>query len=152
MPRKPENFGELALSALAIKEEKEKLRALLKVKEDALKKKNRDVKNQFNTARVAATMSVASTVFAALGVDMYTSVQSACKNPANIEKLNRSGSFDVLFEDDKKILAAIVDFIRNRPDVQNKILDFVDKYRKDLYAQAAKSADLEKLNSEEQHG
>lgn len=55
----------------------------------------------------------------------------------NIKKLNSSGSFDVLFEDDKKILAAIADFIRNRPDVQGEILDFVDRYRKDLYSKAA---------------
>lgn len=137
MPRKPGSFGDAALSALSVNEEKEKLRNELKLKEEALKRKSRSVKEKFNTSRVSATMSVASTVFSALGVDMYTSLQSACKNPMNIKKLNSSGSFDVLFEDDKKILAAIADFIRNRPDVQGEILDFVDRYRKDLYSKAA---------------
>lgn len=137
MPRKPGSFGDAALSALSVNEEKEKLRNELKLKEEALKRKSRSVKEKFNTSRVSATMSVASTVFSALGVDMYTSLQSACKNPMNIKKLNSTGSFDVLFEDDKKILAAIADFIRNRPDVQGEILDFVDRYRKDLYSKAA---------------
>lgn len=110
MPRKPGSFGDAALSALSVNEEKEKLRNELKLKEEALKRKSRSVKEKFNTSRVSATMSVASTVFSALGVEMYTSLQSACKNPANIRRLNNSGSFDVLFDDDKKILLAIADF------------------------------------------
>ena len=108
MPRKPGSFGDAALSALSVNEEKEKLRNELKLKEEALKRKSRSVKEKFNTSRVSATMSVASTVFSALGVEMYTSLQSACKNPANIRRLNNSGSFDVLFDDDKKILLAVI--------------------------------------------
>lgn len=148
MPRKPGSFGDAALSALSINEEKEKLRNELKLKEEALKRKSRSVKEKFNTSRVSATMSVASTVFSALGVEMYTSLQSACKNPANIRRLNNSGSFDVLFDDDKKILLAVADFIRNRPDVQGEIMDFVDKYRKDLYAKTASVDDLNDNNEE----
>ena len=148
MPRKPGSFGDAALSALSVNEEKEKLRNELKLKEEALKRKSRSVKEKFNTSRVSATMSVASTVFSALGVEMYTSLQSACKNPANIRRLNNSGSFDVLFDDDKKILLAIADFIRNRPDVQGEIIDFVDKYRKDLYTKTA-SVDYLNDNNEE---
>lgn len=148
MPRKPGSFGDAALSALSVNEEKEKLRNELKLKEEALKRKSRSVKEKFNTSRVSATMSVASTVFSALGVEMYTSLQSACKNPANIRRLNNSGSFDVLFDDDKKILLAIADFIRNRPDVQGEIMDFVDKYRKDLYAKTASVDDLNDNNEE----
>lgn len=148
MPRKPGSFGDAALSALSVNEEKEKLRNELKLKEEALKRKSRSVKEKFNTSRVSATMSVASTVFSALGVEMYTSLQSACKNPANIRRLNNSGSFDVLFDDDKKILLAIADFIRNRPDVQGEIIDFVDKYRKDLYAKTASVDDLNDNNEE----
>ena len=136
MPRKPGSFGDAALSALSVNEEKEKLRNELKLKEEALKRKSRSVKEKFNTSRVSATMSVASTVF------------SACKNPANIRRLNNSGSFDVLFDDDKKILLAIADFIRNRPDVQGEIIDFVDKYRKDLYAKTASVDDLNDNNEE----
>lgn len=149
MPRKPGSFGDAALSALSVNEEKEKLRNELKLKEEALKRKSRSVKEKFNTSRVSATMSVASTVFSALGVEMYTSLQSACKNPANIRRLNNSGSFDVLFDDDKKILLAVADFIRNRPDVQGEIMDFVDKYRKDLYAKTASVDDLDDDNNEE---
>ena len=148
MPRKPGSFGDAALSALSVNEEKEKLRNELKLKEEALKRKSRSVKEKFNTSRVSATMSVASTVFSALGVEMYTSLQSACKNPANIRRLNNSGSFDVLFDDDKKILLAVADFIRNRPDVQGEIMDFVDKYRKDLYAKTASVDDLNDNNEE----
>ena len=148
MPRKPSSFGDAALSALSVNEEKEKLRNELRLKEEALKRKSRSVKEKFNTSRVSATMSVASTVFSALGVEMYTSLQSACKNPANIRRLNNSGSFDVLFDDDKKILLAIADFIRNRPDVQGEIIDFVDKYRKDLYANTASVDDLNDNNEE----
>lgn len=148
MPRKPGSFGDAALSALSVNEEKEKLRNELKLKEEALKRKSRSVKEKFNTSRVSATMSVASTVFSALGVEMYTSLQSACKNSANIKRLNNSGSFDVLFDDDKKILLAIADFIRNRPDVQGEIIDFVDKYRKDLYAKTASVDDLNDNNEE----
>lgn len=148
MPRKPGSFGDAALSALSVNEEKEKLRNELKLKEEALKRKSRSVKEKFNTSRVSATMSVASTVFSALGVEMYTSLQSACKNPANIRRLNNSGSFDVLFDDDKKILLAVADFIRNRPDVQGEIMDFVDKYRKDLYAKTASVEDLNDNNEE----
>ena len=148
MPRKPSSFGDAALSALSVNEEKEKLRNELKLKEEALKRKSRSVKEKFNTSRVSATMSVASTVFSALGVEMYTSLQSACKNPANIRRLNNSGSFDVLFDDDKKILLAIADFIRNRPDVQGEIMGFVDKYRKDLYAKTASVDDLNDNNEE----
>lgn len=148
MPRKPGSFGDAALSALSVNEEKEKLRNELKLKEEALKRKSRSVKEKFNTSRVSATMSVASTVFSALGVEMYTSLQSACKNPANIRRLNNSGSFDVLFDDDKKILLAIADFIRNRPDVQGEIMDFVDKYRKDLYAKTASVDDLNDNNED----
>lgn len=148
MPRKPSSFGDAALSALSVNEEKEKLRNELKLKEEALKRKSRSVKEKFNTSRVSATMSVASTVFSALGVEMYTSLQSACKNPANIRRLNNSGSFDVLFDDDKKILLAVADFIRNRPDVQGEIMDFVDKYRKDLYAKTASVEDLNDNNEE----
>lgn len=148
MPRKPGSFGDAALSALSVNEEKEKLRNELKLKEEALKRKSRSVKEKFNTSRVFATMSVASTVFSALGVEMYTSLQSACKNPANIRRLNNSGSFDVLFDDDKKILLAVADFIRNRPDVQGEIIDFVDKYRKDLYAKTASVDDLNDNNEE----
>lgn len=148
MPRKPGSFGDAALSALSVNEEKEKLRNELKLKEEALKRKSRSVKEKFNTSRVSATMSVASTVFSALGVEMYTSLQSACKNPANIRRLNNSGSFDVLFDDDKKILLAVADFIRNRPDVQGEIIDFVDKYRKDLYAKTASVDDLNDNNEE----
>ena len=148
MPRKPGSFGDAALSALSVNEEKEKLRNELKLKEEALKRKSRSVKEKFNTSRVSATMSVASTVFSALGVEMYTSLQSACKNSANIRRLNNSGSFDVLFDDDKKILLAIADFIRNRPDVQGEIIDFVDKYRKDLYAKTASVDDLNDNNEE----
>lgn len=148
MPRKPGSFGDAALSALSVNEEKEKLRNELKLKEEALKRKSRSVNEKFNTSRVSATMSVASTVFSALGVEMYTSLQSACKNPANIRRLNNSGSFDVLFDDDKKILLAIADFIRNRPDVQGEIMDFVDKYRKDLYAKTASVDDLNDNNEE----
>lgn len=148
MPRKPSSFGDAALSALSVNEEKEKLRNELKLKEEALKRKSRSVKEKFNTSRVSATMSVASTVFSALGVEMYTSLQSACKNPANIRRLNNSGSFDVLFDDDKKILLAVADFIRNRPDVQGEIMDFVDKYRKDLYAKTASVDDLNDNNEE----
>ena len=149
MPRKPGSFGDAALSALSVNEEKEKLRNELKLKEEALKRKSRSVKEKFNTSRVSATMSVASTVFSALGVEMYTSLQSACKNPANIRRLNNSGSFDVLFDDDKKILLAIADFIRNRPDVQGEIIDFVDKYRKDLYAKTASVDDLNDNNEDD---
>nr|WP_177508550.1 hypothetical protein [Phascolarctobacterium succinatutens] len=149
MPRKPGSFGDAALSALSVNEEKEKLRNELKLKEEALKRKSRSVKEKFNTSRVSATMSVASTVFSALGVEMYTSLQSACKNPANIRRLNNSGSFDVLFDDDKKILLAIADFIRNRPDVQGEIMDFVDKYRKDLYAKTASVDDLNDNNEDD---
>ena len=148
MPRKPGSFGDAALSALSVNEEKEKLRNELKLKEEALKRKSRSVKEKFNTSRVSATMSVSSTVFSALGVEMYTSLQSACKNPANIRRLNNSGSFYVLFDDDKKILLAIADFIRNRPDVQGEIMDFVDKYRKDLYAKTASVDDLNDNNEE----
>lgn len=148
MPRKPGSFGDAALSALSVNEEKEKLRNELRLKEEALKRKSRSVKEKFNTSRVSATMSVASTVFSALGVEMYTSLQSACKNPANIRRLNNSGSFDVLFDDDKKILLAVADFIRNRPDVQGEIMDFVDKYRKDLYAKTASVDDLNDNNEE----
>lgn len=148
MPRKPGSFGDAALSALSVNEEKEKLRNELKLKEEALKRKSRSVKEKFNTSRVSATMSVASTVFSALGVEMYTSLQSACKNPVNIRRLNNSGSFDVLFDDDKKILLAVADFIRNRPDVQGEIMDFVDKYRKDLYAKTASVDDLNDNNEE----
>lgn len=148
MPRKPGSFGDAALSALSVNEEKEKLRNELKLKEEALKRKSRSVKEKFNTSRVSATMSVASTVFSALGVEMYTSLQSACKNSANIRRLNNSGSFDVLFDDDKKILLAVADFIRNRPDVQGEIMDFVDKYRKDLYAKTASVEDLNDNNEE----
>lgn len=148
MPRKPGSFGDAALSALSVNEEKEKLRNELKLKEEALKRKSRSVKEKFNTSRVSATMSVASTVFSALGVEMYTSLQSACKNPANIRRLNNSGSFDVLFDDDKKILLAVADFIRNRPDVQGEIMDFVDKYRKDLYVKTASVDDLNDNNEE----
>lgn len=149
MPRKPGSFGDAALSALSVNEEKEKLRNELKLKEEALKRKSRSVKEKFNTSRVSATMSVASTVFSALGVEMYTSLQSACKNPANIRRLNNSGSFDVLFDDDKKILLAVADFIRNRPDVQGEIMDFVDKYRKDLYAKTASVDDLNDNNEDD---
>ena len=149
MPRKPGSFGDAALSALSVNEEKEKLRNELKLKEEALKRKSRSVKEKFNTSRVSATMSVASTVFSALGVEMYTSLQSARKNPANIRRLNNSGSFDVLFDDDKKILLAIADFIRNRPDVQGEIMDFVDKYRKDLYAKTASVDDLNDNNEDD---
>ena len=148
MPRKPGSFGDAALSALSVNEEKEKLRNELKLKEEALKRKSRSVKEKFNTSRVSATMSVASTVFSALGVEMYTSLQSACKNPVNIRRLNNSGSFDILFDDDKKILLAVADFIRNRPDVQGEIMDFVDKYRKDLYAKTASVDDLNDNNEE----
>lgn len=148
MPRKAGSFGDAALSALSVNEEKERLRNELRLKEEALKRKSRSVKEKFNTSRVSATMSVASTVFSALGVEMYTSLQSACKNPANIRRLNNSGSFDVLFDDDKKILLAVADFIRNRPDVQGEIMDFVDKYRKDLYAKTASVDDLNDNNEE----
>ena len=72
MPRKPSSFGDAALSALSVNEEKEKLRNELRLKEEALKRKSRSVKEKFNTSRVSATMSVASTVFSALGVEMYT--------------------------------------------------------------------------------
>ena len=131
------NFGELALDMLTIKEKKEKLRAQIKAKEAALNKKNRDIKEKFNIARVRATMSVASTVFSALGVDIYTSLNAALKDPKNIERLNKSGSFDVLFEDEQKLLSAVAMFLNEREDIRMKILEFVERERNHVRAIAA---------------
>ena len=38
---------------------------------------------------------------------------------------------------------------RNRPDVQGEIMDFVDKYRKDLYAKTASVDDLNYNNEDD---
>ena len=131
------NLGELALGTLTVKQEKEKLRALIKAKEAALDKKTRSMKEKFNIARVSATMNVALTVFSALGVNMYTSLQAALKVPGNVEKLNKAGNFDCLFEDEKALLIGIAGFLNQREDVRLEILEFLEKEKEHIKSMKA---------------
>lgn len=134
MARQSIKLGELVKDALAIKEQKEKLREELKMKERALEKSNRTVKEKFNTARVAFYMSSAPLLFDVLGIKPYTSLEVALQDESNIDRLNANGKFDVLFEDDKQLVADLADFIRNNPEIKEKMVEFINE-SKTHYAQ-----------------
>lgn len=127
MARQSSKLGELVKDALAIKEQKEKLREELKIKERALEKSNRSVKEKFNAARVAFYMSSAPLLFDVLGIKPYTSLEIALQDEGNVDRLNANGKFDVLFEDDKQLVTDLADFIRNHPEIRDKMLEFVNE-------------------------
>lgn len=127
MARQSIKLGELVKDALAIKEQKEKLRVELKIKERALEKSNRSVKEKFNAARVAFYMSSAPLLFDVLGIKPYTSLEVALQDESNIDRLNSNGKFDVLFEDDKQLVADLADFIRNHPEIRDKMVEFINE-------------------------
>ena len=74
-------------------------------------------------------MSVATPIFKALGVDMYTSLEKACEVPENLELLNETGDFSVLFDDQVELLKAVAEFLNKRKDVSGVILEYVEKER-----------------------
>lgn len=127
MARQSSKLGELVKDALAIKEQKEKLREELKIKERALEKSNRSVKEKFNAARVAFYMSSAPLLFDVLGIKPYTSLEIALQDEGNVDRLNANGKFDVLFEDDKQLVTDLADFIRSHPEIRDKMLEFVNE-------------------------
>lgn len=144
MARQSSKLGELVKDALAIKEQKEKLREELKIKERALEKSNRSVKEKFNAARVAFYMSSAPLLFDVLGIKPYTSLEIALQDECNVDRLNTNGKFDVLFEDDQQLVTDLADFIRNHPEIRDKMLEFVNE-SKAHYAQL-RVEDLDDIN------
>lgn len=147
MARISSKFGELVINALSIKEQKEKLKTELKMKERALEKSSRSVKEKFNTARVNFYMSSAPLLFDALGISPYTSLEAACRDERNIDKLNSTGKFESLFEDDKEMVADLAEFIRSNPDLKNKITDFINE-TKAHYAELRAEEESEKDSNE----
>ena len=144
MARQSVKLGNLVKEALAIKEQKSKLKEEFKIKELALEKSNRSVKEKFNAARVAFYMSSAPLLFDVLGIKPYTSLEIAFQDKGNVDRLNANGKFDVLFEDDKQLVTDLADFIRNLPEVRDKILEFINE-SKAHYAQS-RAEDLGDIN------
>lgn len=144
MARQSAKLGNLVKEALAIKEQKLKLKEEFKTKELALEKSNRSVKEKFNAARVAFYMSSAPLLFDVLGIKPYTSLEIALQDEGNVDRLNVNGKFDVLFEDDKQLVTDLADFIRNHPEVRDKILEFINE-SKAHYAQL-RAEDLGDIN------
>lgn len=129
MARPVVSLGTAALKALEVNEEKLELRRKLREREKVLTDASNQIKDKFNSARVRAVMSVATPIFKALGVDMYTSLEKACEIPENLELLNETGDFSVLFDDQVELLKAVAEFLERRKDVTGVILEYVEKER-----------------------
>ena len=129
MARPVVSLGTAALKALEVNEEKLELRRKLREREKVLTDASNQIKDKFNSARVRAVMNVATPIFKALGVDMYTSLEKACEIPENLELLNETGDFSVLFDDQVELLKAVAEFLERRKDVTGVILEYVEKER-----------------------
>ena len=129
MARPVVSLGTAALKALEVNEEKLELRRKLREREKVLTDASNQIKDKFNSARVRAVMNVATPIFKALGVDMYTSLEKACEIPENLELLNETGDFSVLFDDQVELLKAVAEFLERRKDITGVILEYVEKER-----------------------
>ena len=129
MARPVVSLGTAALKALEVNEEKLELRRKLREREKVLTDASNQIKDKFNSARVRAVMNVATPIFKALGVDIYTSLEKACEIPENLELLNETGDFSVLFDDQVELLKAVAEFLERRKDVTGVILEYVEKER-----------------------
>ena len=129
MARPVVSLGTAALKALEVNEEKLELRRKLREREKVLTDASNQIKDKFNSARVRAVMNIATPIFKALGVDMYTSLEKACEIPENLELLNETGDFSVLFDDQVELLKAVAEFLERRKDVTGVILEYVEKER-----------------------
>ena len=74
-------------------------------------------------------MDVATKIFGALGITIYTSLEKACSDPQNVELLNKQNDFNVLFEEPKYLLNEVADFLYARDDIRKEILEFVERTR-----------------------
>lgn len=123
------NLGEAAIESLTVSERKRQLREKLRKKEKLLTDESNQIRSKFNSARVSAVMDVATKIFGALGITIYTSLEKACADPKNVELLNRKNDFNVLFEEPKYLLNEVADFLYAREDVRKEIIDFVERTR-----------------------
>lgn len=123
------NLGEAAIESLSVSEKKKQLREKLRKKEKLLTDESNLIRSKFNSARVGAVMDVATKIFGALGITIYTSLEKACSDPKNVELLNKQNDFNVLFEESKYILNEVADFLYARDDIRKEILEFVERTR-----------------------
>ena len=125
------NLGEAAIESLSVSEKKKQLRERLRKKEKLLTNESNLIKSKFNSARVSAVMDVATKIFGALGITIYTSLDKACSDPKNVELLNKENDFNVLFEEPKYLLNEVVAFLYAREDIRKEILEFVERTREE---------------------
>ena len=123
------NLGEAAIESLSVSEKKKQLREKLRKKEKLLTDESNLIRSKFNSARVGAVMDVATKIFGALGIKIYTSLEKACSDPQNVELLNKQNDFNVLFEEPKYLLNEVADFLYARDDIRKEILEFVERTR-----------------------
>ena len=114
-PRVKLELGKLALSASFSEEnyEDELARYIAKLKEKRRKEQENYEKysGAFLKLREEKLGAIQRRIFIALGINIYETVKDAMSDRENVEVLNTTGSFDILFEEPeaslKKLLAAL---------------------------------------------
>ena len=114
-PRAKLELGKLALNASFSEEnyEDELAKYIAKLKEKRRKEQENYEKysGAFLKLREEKLGAVLRKIFATLGINIYETVKDAMSDKENVEVLNTTGSFDILFEEPesslKKLLAAL---------------------------------------------
>ena len=114
-PRAKLELGKLALNASFSEEnyEDELAKYIAKLKEKRRKEQENYEKysGAFLKLREEKLGALQRKIFATLGINIYETVKDAMSDRANVEVLNTTGSFDILFEEPeaslKKLLAAL---------------------------------------------
>ena len=92
------------------------------------KKKFEDLRLKYKESYDALIIEFAPKILKGLGLEIIDDLTSAIKDQEKIELLNKAGNFSVLFDKDRKLLAALTDFLSERKDICQGFRDFLDKH------------------------
>ena len=92
------------------------------------KKKFEDLRLKYKESYDALIIEFAPKILKGLGLEIIDDLTSAIKDKEKIELLNKAGNFSVLFDKDRKLLAALSDFLSERKDICQEFRDFLDKH------------------------
>lgn len=112
-----------------IKQEMEQLKRKADAERNERKKKFEQFDSKFAEVRTERLGNFAIELVKLLGLDVYWNLADAVADAGNVAKMNKTGSFECLFDRFDKQSKAFLDCIRNDEDMINFLVEFRNKHQ-----------------------
>lgn len=110
-----------------VKEEAEARLQVEKLKSLERKRKFEELNDKYKHAYTETIMEYAPKILEKFGVRISGELKDVIKNEANIQLMNKTGSFKSVLEEDRVLLSDILAYLSERDDICLEIMAFVEK-------------------------